>query len=351
MDGVDDMPGLLYPVVFVEIGVEFSSFEPEPVDEYIALLEVGYKAAHKANPNVIVGHCAFLTTNVFRNNPTSLESYEAAFASDPTHIVHSYQDHVQLLSRPDIFDVFNIHSLNYPLEIERIVKWLAFESNKLGYSKKFIISDTLTTSFIGWGPATICNAASNLMGEMLWPATESQRCHISQYFQKLVKKDAAALEWVQGFASEDTVKRLIVAAEQGAMLINTWSAEDLELFKTPLFFAAAGNSIWGGQLDVANSQVRASFYGLQQVMFYLQNSTNIERITNVTLESGEVLTDLEFTRLYRINQRNGAAVLVAWHDKPEGVLVYGDSSPKATVLCPKSLLGGGSKLTIFRLIW
>ena len=44
-DGVDDMPGLRWPVRWIEIGNEFSSSQPEPVEEYLVTLRLAYEAA------------------------------------------------------------------------------------------------------------------------------------------------------------------------------------------------------------------------------------------------------------------------------------------------------------------
>ena len=48
-DGQQDMPGLRYPVRIFEIGTEFSSYEPESVEEYLEVLQACYKAAHAAS--------------------------------------------------------------------------------------------------------------------------------------------------------------------------------------------------------------------------------------------------------------------------------------------------------------
>ncbi len=53
-DGIDDMPGLLLPVRHYEIGSEFSTYEPEPVDDYIVMLETAYKAAHGAYDRLLL---------------------------------------------------------------------------------------------------------------------------------------------------------------------------------------------------------------------------------------------------------------------------------------------------------
>ncbi len=63
-DGNHDMPGLRWPVRYYEIGSEFSSYEPEPVVEYLHMLTLAYKAAHQVYSDVLIAHAAFLTTPV-----------------------------------------------------------------------------------------------------------------------------------------------------------------------------------------------------------------------------------------------------------------------------------------------
>ena len=44
-DGNSDMPGLRWPVRYIEIGSEFSSYQPEPVKDYLETLKIAYTAA------------------------------------------------------------------------------------------------------------------------------------------------------------------------------------------------------------------------------------------------------------------------------------------------------------------
>ena len=121
-DGLDDMPGLKRPVNYLEIGVEFSTYEPEPVEDYIFMLEHAYKAAHSASEHVLVLHAAFLAGMVFVADPTS-EQYEEVFDSvDKRIMAHLLMDIREILDRPDIFDVVNFHALSYPGEIENTVQ-------------------------------------------------------------------------------------------------------------------------------------------------------------------------------------------------------------------------------------
>lgn len=80
-DGVDDMPGLRWPVRYVEIGNEFSSYQPEPVGEYLLTLELAYEAAHRASDEVKVGHVAFLIAPVNMDVDDPSE-YDERWAND-----------------------------------------------------------------------------------------------------------------------------------------------------------------------------------------------------------------------------------------------------------------------------
>ena len=318
-DGVDDMPGLLLPVRYYEIGTEFSSYEPGPVEDYIEMLSHAYTAAHGAYDDVLIAHVAFLTASVFTNNPTPAE-YETAWANAyPPTKVHSLADHRAILDRPDIFDLINIHSLTDPYEIEDIVAWLNYETDQRGYRKPIIVSDTITTPFIAYGPATVCDRPPNAMGLVFQPATEEDRCRLADYFTKLVDGDEETLRWTQGFAAADTVKRAVVAAEQGIVLINMAFTEDLVWLKLPVVQAGAGTSAWAGFVDMVTGERRASFYAMKQLVGYLGSYQSIRRLP----------FEQPGARIYEI-QKEGETVWVAWYE-PGHVVLPGEAIPELTV--------------------
>lgn len=316
-DGGADMPGLLYPVRFYEIGTEFSSYEPEPVEEYLVILERAYSAAHRADDDVIVAHAAFLTTLAFSGNPQP-DEYEAAFEEIPDR-THSLADMRGVLDRPDVFDVLNVHSLGDPYEIEAIVAWLNYEMGERDYQKRIIISDTATTPFISWGPATACDRAPNLMGQIIPPATEADRCRLADYFTNLVNGDEATVRWTQGFAAQDMVKKVVVSAEQGILLINTAFTEDLIWLKWPIAQAGAGTSAWAGLISLEPREKRAGFHALQQVIRHLQGCESINRLA----------FDDVGIRAYELRCA-GRRTWIAWYD-PGRLLLPGDPLPETTV--------------------
>lgn len=318
-DGVEDMPGLLEPIRYYEIGVEFSSYEPEPVDEYLKLLEMSYKAAHTAYPDVMVAHVAFLTTPALFGSAEPGE-YESAFTQlqDKTH---SLDDMRAILDRPDIFDVLNIHSLGHPYEIEAIVDWLKMETSSRGYQKPIIISDTGATPFIAWGPATLCDKPANQMGRLVPPATEADRCRLAEFFTKLVAADADSLRWTQEFVAQDTVKRIVVAAEQGIALINTAYTEDLLLLKLGIAQAGAGTAAWAGLVDFERKEYRPVYYALQQLIDQLGDYDSFTRI---------VVGDDDGIRVYEVEE-GGQRFWIAWYDSGT-LMLPGDAIPQANAV-------------------
>ena len=247
-DGKQDMYGLRWPVQYIEIGSEFSSYEPEPADEYVEMLRAAYKAAHQASQEVMIGHAAFLITPVDLDvkDPRDYEKVWKATEIHDKH--HGLEDQRFVLDHPECFDFINIHNLGSPYEIEYIMKWLKYEMKQRKYSKPVVISDTTPTSYIGMGPATTCKGKK--LGLLIPPTTEADRCRLANFFTKLVDKDKNTLEWTRGFVAADQVQRTVIAGEQGIKLINLSFTGDIEQAQWKIFQASAGISAWGGAVKV-----------------------------------------------------------------------------------------------------
>ena len=324
-DRVSDMPGLKYPVRLVEIGAELSDQEPEPIEEYIEMLELAAGAVRQASPEVLVSHAAFLPALAFRDDPEPGE-YEAGFASVPKRITpHSLSSMRAVLDRPDLFDVVNFHSVGHPTEVERIVPWLRWEMEQRGYDKPIIISDSSTSPLIAFGTPTVCDADPSRMGILFPPATEGDRCRLSSYFGELYKKHPVMLEWTYEMAAADLVKRVVIAAEQGVTLINVGFVEDLVNEDPPLGRTHIGTGSWAGMIDLRNKRPRPSFFALKQLTRQLRNYQRIERIE----------ADDEEIRIYRVLSSGKRVMWIAWLE-PSEVILPGDPYPKFEIDLPVS---------------
>lgn len=336
-DGKDDMQGLRWPVRYIEIGSEFSSYEPEPVEEYLEMLKVAYQAAHRAYQDVLVGHAPFLIIPV-NLDVKSPGEYEKVWANtERRDLHHDLQDQRKILDHPQYFDFVNIHNLGDPYEIEHIMRWLKYETGLRNYKKPIIISDTTPTSYIGYGPATKCKG--NKLGILIVPATEADRCRLAKFFNKLIAKDRATLAWTRGFVAADQVQRTIVAAEQGIKLINLSFTADIPGATLAVFRASAGISAWGGavRLNFFTWKVVEKyplFYAIKQMMHHLNGYDSIKRIR---------MPD-DHARVYLLH-RQGRKSWIAWRN-PKQCLLPEDGQPKTQI----KLHTGTSAITIEHVI-
>lgn len=331
-DGVNDMPGLEHPIRYYEIGVEFSSYEPEPVGDYLTMLEAAYQGAHDAFANVIVLQVPFLVVSAFVNHPGP-EDYEAAFAAvDDRIMYHSLEEIRAILDRPDLFDALNFHCGAEAGEMDATVQWLRYEMSTRGYDKPLVCSDTLPSSFMGWGQATSCTGNVEAMGIVLPPATEADRCRLAGYFTNLVNGDQATEDWVHGYIAATMVETVVAAAAQGVSFINTAYIEDLFPLNTPVFMAAAGNSAWAGMVETRwnfltqahiTKGYRPLFYALQQLASHLDGYNAVEQAT----------TEVSGARLYRARHTGTQGFpdcWIAWYEP--GVLLLPEDDIPETVL-------------------
>ena len=283
------MPGLKRPVRYYEVGSEFSSFEPEPI-EYLPMQAAAHIAAHAAFPDVMLMHCEFLPTTAFHDHPTPRE-YEAALIRQQSgRLDVSFTRRSPIYERDrclETFDAVNFHALGDHLEIEEIVAWLQYEMKRRNYDKPLVISDTTPVPLIAWGPATRVTNRAETQGVVVLPATEADRPRLAEYFKKLIDGDKTTTEWTHGFVAADMVKKIVVSAEQGILFIDTSFMEDLHPFKLKLAAAGAGTSAWAGMVDAKLNfldqsrtvlGLRPAFYAIQQVQRHIRGYDSVERI-------------------------------------------------------------------------
>ncbi|MBI2926624.1 MAG: hypothetical protein HYY24_13090 [Verrucomicrobia bacterium] len=328
-DGQGDLPGLRFPVRFYEIGVEFSSYEPEPVADYLRMLDHAHRAVKAASPDAQVLHAAFLTTTAFKDHPQPGE-YESAFAAMDQRIAyHSLADIRAVLDRPDLFDLLNLHALADPTEIEDMVAWLRWESARRGYTKPIMISDTSCEPFIAWGPADTATGPPEQLGLVIPPATEADRPRLAAYFTKLLDGDAATSDWVRGFAASDMAKKIVIAAERGVVLLNAAFTEDLELLKLKALHAGAGNAAWGGmarielrlfQPEPVLAARYPNFFAVAQVQRHLRGYRSIRRVAAADPD----------VRIYHLRKPDTRELWIAWLAATK-VFLPGDAVPTVEV--------------------
>lgn len=320
-DGIDDMEGLRWPVRYVEIGNELSSYQPEPVGEYLETLRLAYEAAHEAYEDVLIGHAAFLFAPVDMDveDPSEYDTVWETTRRVDNH--HGIEDMRVVLDHPGRFDFINIHNLGEPYEIEHVMRWIRYETGLRGYGKPVVISDTTPTSYIGWGPANRCTGRP--LGVIAPPATEEDRCRLAGYFTRLLDRDPGTLAWTRGFVAADNVQRTVIAAEQGIRVINLAFVADLVWLTLKPVGAGAGIAAWGGAVRINPWTGRVLeryplYHAIRQMMGHLDGYRSIER----------VIHDEPRVRLYRL-EGAGGPFWIAWMN-PDRALIPEDGTPTLT---------------------
>ena len=192
-----------------------------------------------------------------------------------------------------------------------------------GYTRPIIISDTSINPFISFGPAIACDRLPRLMGLMIYPATDDDRCRVADYFNRVLDGDEATVEWMRAFVAADMVKKVVIAADQRIELINTAFTTDLPILDSRLGQAGAGNAGWGGMIEIGPGTRYPNFYALQQLIRHIDGYSTVQRV-DVEGPDG--------VRAYRFSA-GGRAVWVAWYDPPF-VVVHGDDPVEASVSIP-----------------
>jgi hypothetical protein len=314
-DGRDDMPALAFPVNWFELGAVYSGFGDDYADEYLALLERAHLALRSASADALLIHAAFLTVGGLDADARP-GNYEGVFdALDARVSILELSDLQRILDRPDLFDAFNVNALGDAGELDRLLRWLRWETNRRGYFKPVILSDAAPTPLVAWGSATRCGATGPEMGIVLAPATEGDRCRLAGFFRDLVAGKPEALAWAQGFAASDLIKKVVVAADRGVWLVNVGPTEDAEWWKSEAFRAAAGVSAWGGLVDPQRDEMRPAFYALQQLLEGMRGRDRVQRVE----------LDRRGLRLYAFDGPLGPA-WIGWY-APAGIALPGDPIP------------------------
>ena len=132
-DGIDDMPGLSYPVLHYEI--ESEAQHPGQwqgtLDEYIKLLETAHHAAKDANPDVKIIPSGFTFLGLMDDIP-SAEMLAERLEAYP-NIKRHFEFNSAILARPDLFDEVEFHLLTDYKAVYATVDWIRREMRRHGY--------------------------------------------------------------------------------------------------------------------------------------------------------------------------------------------------------------------------
>jgi len=222
-DGVEDMPGLLYPIHEYGVEREFTGFWPGTAEEYVRLLRITYPAIKAADPRANVLLVALLMGDIFDGNPTP-EEIQRRLTVEVDYMRKSVPEIRTILAACDAYDVVDFHSLANYTEIPLTAQWIRDELNTNGCGERPIwIGDAFNMSgLIGFGgfvpptpfaPATLetRDAVVSTLTAIADPADTSH---------------ASSQAWLYGEMAIGLVRKIVVSAGEGLLGINIGNLED-----------------------------------------------------------------------------------------------------------------------------
>ena len=338
-DGLDDLPGLQYPINRYAVEAEFSGFWPGSAEGYLRLLRLAYPTIHAANPQAEVSLVAILAIDVFTGNPgpaTIERRFQQNFGGRKTHA-----EILRILAACDSYDVVDFHSLGNYTEIPLTATWLRQNMAAMGCDAPLIIGDSFSMSgLIGYVFSTFS------------PATLENRAAVVRWLEPITDPASAeyvtARDWLQAEMARNLVRKAVVSAANQIHGINIGNFEDwnsrvpaadklgIPAIGTAQFMGMMDtirtNDFAGGQLPYTNSTFsrinrpdhpRPVFYALQLV------NTKISQFTSVnTLDLGSQVWAFEFLT-------STGTRYALWFD--DGKLYFpGENCPAQTINLPVS---------------
>jgi hypothetical protein len=344
-DGVDDMPGLIYPIHDYGIEREFTGFWPGSAEEYVRMLRLSYPAIKAADSDARVLLVALLMADVFDGNPTPAE-IARRLARDTDYMRKTVPDIRTILAACDAYDIVDFHSLANYTEIPLTAAWIRDElqSNGCGEMPIWIGDAFPMSALVGFGGLVPATPFS--------PVTLETRDEVVDLLKSVADPSSPdhdeARAWLYGEVAIGLVRKIAASAGVGLLGINVGNLEDWKtgtaaLDKTAVSMIGASmfmgmtdtritNRMPGGELprngkhwakDRDTSNPRPVYYALQLVNEKISDFTSVQ-----TPELGEGIWAYQF-------ETPDGPVWVLWYD--DGQLhLPGQTPPSIEVQLPFS---------------
>ena len=222
-DGVDDMPGLLYPIHDYGIEREFTGFWPGTAEEYVRLLRIAYPAIKAANPEANVLLVALLMPDIFDGNPTPAE-IQQRLTRNVDYMRKSVPEIRTLLATCDAYDMVDFHALGNYTEIPLTAAWIRQELQTNGCGEKPLwIGDAFPMSgLVGFGSFVPPTPFAPVMLE-----TRDAVVKLLQAVADPSEPDHATDQaWLYAEIAIGLTRKIVVSAGEGLRGINIGNLED-----------------------------------------------------------------------------------------------------------------------------
>ncbi|MBI4439744.1 hypothetical protein HY638_02120 [Candidatus Woesearchaeota archaeon] len=308
-DGINDMPGLIYPISQWGVEREFTAFFPGTGSDYVEVLKLAYPKIKEANPNAKVMLNALLMWDIFQGNPDDGE-IQRRLANPPGGKRKDITDVPVLLDAYNYFDIIDIHSLSDYSELPATARWLRNEMSRRGTSREIYAGDAFPMSpLLAYGLES-CKPGIFAAKEF-YPVTSETRCEASRIIDAIRKKSDPShdesLRWLEKQVAIGLTRKYATAAAEGYLGINIGNLEDWPIpfgAGTSSNFGLIDTSYSGGDQLTAKrtpKERRPGFYAAKMAS-RLQGFNDARRLSTP-----------ENVYAYEFNI-SGSEIIVAWYD-------------------------------------
>jgi hypothetical protein len=344
-DGIDDMPGLRYPVRQYEIETEADGWwegTQDPIT-YLEVLDAAQRVAREAYPDVQVFPAAMLFYGLFSGEPDEATIAARRAAKPAVDRVAAFNEEV--LRHPELFDAVEFHFLGDDYrEIAATIRWLRAQMQANGYQKPIYPSDM---------PSAPLLVPTSLYPETFRYPQDTVKGYLDiihgnimtdTLFQTQEYRDIRA--WYAGEQAKFTVKLLLTGMEERAAGMQLATMTDFPwMFCVPSWWPADPYQFWSwgihgmAEVDWGEPFVlcfpsggfefdrpRPVFHTLRWFIVRLQGFSSVERLDLVHPES---MADVY---AYRVTV-DGQPIYVLWAEDGVGQ-VMGEAEPVVTVSLP-----------------
>jgi hypothetical protein len=354
-DGVNDMPGLLYPVRQYEIETEADDWWPTPcpditnpdseiperINTYLQLLAAAQSAAREAYPGVEILPGAMLFYGLFSSEPAPATIAARRAQNNTLDCLVTFDK--EILRHPELFDAVEFHFLGDDYrEIAVTIRWLREQMQLNGYEKPIYPTDLPTAPALT--PSSVFTEEFHL-----YPQDIAQNyLHIIADNIMLDTPSAEYLDirtWYTAEQADFAVKLLLSAMEAEATGTQLATMTDFPwMFCTPTWYPQV-YAVWSwgvhGLVDVdwgpfvlcfplggfQNVQPRPVFHTLRWFITNLGAFESVERLNMTPDEPGPIEI-----YAYQVLVEN-RSIYVLWAEDGIGQ-VMGETKPTVNVTLP-----------------
>jgi len=336
MDGIDDLPGLKYPIIYWQVDSEFGTgffdktgamhqltgdFWEDPGGEYIKMLRMANPPIRTANPNAKILTIPWQCRGTFVDVEGEARTFDGMpwdFSGHGKQIIEAMH---QIMGHPELFDIVTFNSIQNWSGAIGMVRFCKASMASYGYEKPVWMSDlSYSVDPILTGPILLYPYHGNAFA-IFQPKLVRKYWKAVGFLNNLAKegmKGGPNTEWLEKQQAIFVTKTIVVCMGEKIEAMNIHGSYN-NLFPWMLFFHRMGGGTFGWT-GLAHNDWAVGAYPqrLKEAYFTIKNlNTILRQYTSVECKS----SDVPEGKIHRYDfKRDEGSLAVIWLDDRIGQL-------------------------------